>query len=113
MTPRTPKQGQLRSETSKTKKLENFTQTLFEDKMVIENWVTTNQDGISKTKNKNLPSLWHQFNKKGQLRNESVYKPDHSNLDFFRDLGPLARIMSGRPEAQSRFFTANQKLLTN
>ena len=87
--------------------------TLFEDKMVIENWVTTNLDGESKSNNKNLPSLWHQFTIKGNLKKETASKPDHYNLDYFRDLGPLARIMTGQPETETRFFTANSNVLAN
>ena len=34
-------------------------------------------------------------------------------MDFFRDLGPLARIITGKPEAKNRFYTANQKVITN
>mmetsp|Transcript_31724 Transcript_31724/g.42013 ORF Transcript_31724/g.42013 Transcript_31724/m.42013 type:complete len:185 (+) Transcript_31724:55-609(+) len=35
------------------------------------------------------------------------------NLDFFRDLGPIQRMVTGKPETENKFYSAHSNVLTN
>ena len=75
---------------SRSKKIENFVSVLFNDQMTTENWVTDSVGGSTKNSSKEkLPNMWYQFNESNGLKKSSLEASDHTNLDYFRDLGPV------------------------
>ena len=60
VTPRTPsRQNSSRNSNSRHIKIDNFLQKLLTDQVAMNNWVSTDLDGFTKTKRQNLPPLWH------------------------------------------------------
>ena len=39
--------------------------------------------------------------------------PDHVNLDYFRDLGPIQRLIVAKPEHENKFYKAHANVMSN
>ena len=39
--------------------------------------------------------------------------PDHVNLDYFRDLGPIQRMIVAKPEQENKFYKAHANVMSN